>query len=432
MEETFETVDIRQSLVLGRRVEGLYSSEPLFTLEHSERLRHLYMIGKTGTGKSSLLFNMLVQDIAVGHGICLIDPHGDLASSVLDAIPPERGQELVYINPLDLSRPIGFNPLYGVPEDNKAFVADNILASFKHIWADSWGARLEDILLNTLHALLDIDGASLLWIPRFLEDDNFRTIHLRKIKNPIVRNFFIVTFASWNARFKAEALSPVLNKMRRILVDPAIRNMLAQKKNGFDMRFMMDHKRILVVSLPKGKMGEGSAHLLGALLITSITQAAMSRGDIALEAREPFYTYVDEFQNFATDSFATILSEARKYALSLCLANQYTAQLPENLRKAVFGNVGSLISFRVGVDDIGLMSRQFGLDKEDVLADLPNFEAWASVLVSGTPASPFPFNTIEPLDPEHRIGKGLAKNSGIKFGCKRKNVESEIDRFFNF
>lgn len=314
------------------------------TLSAADRRRHIHIIGQTGTGKSALMANLIAQDLANGAGLCLIDPHGDLAQTALSLIPPARAHQLVYINPADLERPVAYNVLDNVPVDRHAVVADGVVAAFRHVWPDSWGPRLEHILLNSLRALLDTPGSTLLGVPLLLTEDSYRSRIVRRIRDPVVRAFWTHEYASWDHRFQAEANSPILNKLGRVLSAPAIRNIIAQPKSTFDLRRTMDEGRILIVNLSKGGIGEGNAHLLGALLVTGIAQAALSREAIPTEERKVFHLFVDEFQNFATESFALILSEARKYGLSLCTAHQFLAQIPETLRQAVLGNTGSLIA----------------------------------------------------------------------------------------
>src|ERR1700730_2713914 len=361
---------------IGARITG----EPVM-LDPEERRRHLYVVGQTGTGKSTLLLNLIRQDLLAGEGLALLDPHGDLAEDVLAHIPKARTNDLVYINPADIERPIGFNPLASVPPDLRPIVADGVVAAFRHVWPDSWGPRLDYILINAVRALLDIPGGTLLMLPRLLIDERFRMQLINQhVSDPVVRSFWLNQYAAYNDSFRTEAISPIENKIGRVLIEPRLRNMLAQPKSTITLRRLMDEGAIVICNLSKGRLGEGVAHLLGALLTTSIAQAALSRADVPILQRRVFHLYADEFQSFATESFALILSEARKYGLTLTIAHQYLDQVPERLRAAVFGNVGSLLPCRTGVSDAGVLAEQIGLGGADALLDLPNYAAWTRLL----------------------------------------------------
>ncbi|MCP4934983.1 MAG: DUF87 domain-containing protein [bacterium] len=286
-------------------------------LSHEVRLRHLYMIGQTGTGKSTLLLNLIMQDLANGRGVALLDPHGDLAEAALQQISSQRGDHLVYFNPSDLERPVGFNLLAQVPPDQRPLVTDGVVSAFKHVWPDFWGPRLEHIFAHAVRSLMDVPGATLLVLPRLLQDEVYRQTVVERVRDPVVKAFWQFEFNSYSSRFRNEAIAPILNKIGRVLMTPAIRNIIAQPKSTIDLKFMMDNSRILICNLSKGKLGEGPSHLLGALLVTALAQAAFSRIG---EYKKPFHLYVDEFQNFTTGGFSLILSEARKYGLSLTLA----------------------------------------------------------------------------------------------------------------
>src|SRR5713226_7242718 len=358
-------------------------------LDPEERRRHLYIVGQTGTGKSTLLLNLIAQDLAAGEGLALLDPHGDLAEAVLMHVPRDRTNDLVYVNPADIERPIGFNPLSEVPDELKPVVADGVVSAFRHVWPESWGPRHDYILTNAVRALLDVPGATLLMLPRLLIDENFRARLIEwHVRDPMVRSFWLNEYAGYGDHFRAEAISPVQNKIGKALIEPRLRNMLAQPKSTITLRRLMDEGAIVVCNLVKGRLGEGVSHLLGALLTTSIAQAALSRADVPTADRRVFHLYADEFQSFATESFALILSEARKYGLTLTVAHQYLDQLPDELRAAVFGNVGSMLACRTGATDAPILAEQIGLGGADALLDLPNFTAWARLLRGGVPSSP--------------------------------------------
>lgn len=330
----------------------------MFGLPRTDRGRHLYIIGQTGVGKSGLLELLTISDIYSPYGFAVIDPHGDYAISILRRIPAERANDVIYFNPADTEFPVAFNPMEVTDPKLKTHTTSEIIGVLKRMF-ESWGPRLEYILRYSLLALLDYPNATMLDITRILTDKRFRNEVLQYVEDPVVRNFWTIEFASWNDKFAAEAVAPVLNKVGAFTANPLVRNIIGQPKSSFNIRQIMDERKILVVNLSRGLVGEDNASILGALLVTKIQLASMSRADIPASQRSPFYLYVDEFQNFATDSFATILSEARKYGLNLTVANQYIAQMPTEVKDAVFGNVGSIVAFRMGADDARVMQRYF-------------------------------------------------------------------------
>jgi hypothetical protein len=399
-------------------------------LDQEERRRHLYIVGQTGTGKSTLLLNLIRQDLVAGEGLALLDPHGDLAEAALAFIPRSRTNDLVYINPADLERPIGFNPLSRVPDDLKPIVADDIVAAFRHVWPDSWGPRMDYILLNAVRALLDVPGATLLMLPRLLIDEPFRVQLVdRHVRDPVVRSFWVNQYAGYNDSFRTEVVAPIQNKIGKALMIPSLRNMFAQPKNTITLRRLMDEGAIVICNLSKGKLGESTAHLLGALLTSALAQAALSRTDTPAENRRVFHLYADEFQSFATESFALILSEARKYGLTLTIGHQYLDQLPDGLRAAVFGNAGSIIACRAGAEDAAILSRQIGLGGPDALLDLPNFAAWARLLRNGVPTSPLRIDLHDAPPPRRSDPHRLIATSRMRFGRPRAEVEARISKF---
>lgn len=330
----------------------------MFGLKRSDRSRHLYIIGQTGVGKSGLLELLTISDIFSPYGFAVIDPHGDYALNTLRRIPADRARDVIYFNPADVDYPMAFNPMEVTDPKLKTHTASELIGVLKRMF-ESWGPRLEYILRYSILALLDYPDATMLDITRILTDKKFRADVVKNCQDPVVRNFWQIEFASWNDKFAAEAVAPVLNKVGAFTANPLVRNIIGQPKSSFNIRQIMDERKILIVNLSRGLVGEDNAALLGSLLVTKVQLAAMSRADMPAEARSPFYLYVDEFQNFATDSFATILSEARKYGLNLTVANQYTAQMPIEVKDAVFGNVGSIIAFRMGADDARSMQRYF-------------------------------------------------------------------------
>ena len=414
-----------QQLYLGTRVTGGFE-----VLDPEERRRHLYIIGQTGTGKSTLLLNLIAQDIAAGEGLALLDPHGDLAEAVLMHVRRKRANDLVYINPADAARPIGFNPLSSVPEDLKPLVADDVVGAFKHVWPDSWGPRLDYVLMNAIRALLDVPGGTLLMLPRLLIDDPFREhLLLRHVRDPVVQSFWRNEYAGFSPSLRAEAISPIQNKIGRVLIEPRLRNMLAQPSSTISLRRLMDEGAIVICNLAKGRLGESVAHLLGALLTTSIAQAALSRADVPASERRTFHLYADEFQSFATTSFALILSEARKYGLTLTIAHQYLNQLSDELRSAVFGNVGSLAALRTGAEDAAILAEQIGLGGRDALLDLGNFTGWARLLRNGAPTSPIRLDLSPAPLSRRSSAHRLIATSARRFGRPRAQVEERVRRF---
>ena len=409
---------------------GAHHSGGVVTLAPDERQRHLYVVGQTGTGKSTLLLNLVRQDLAAGEGLALLDPHGDLARTALAHVPRRRINDLVYIDPADTDRPIGFNPLANVNDELKPIVADGIVSAFRHVWPDSWGPRLDYILTNAVRALLDVPGATLLMLPRLLIDETFRVQLIdRHVSDPVVRSFWLNEYAGYSDSFRTEAISPIQNKIGKALMVPSLRNMLAQPRSTITLRRLMDEGAIVICNLSKGALGESTAHLLGALLTTSIAQAALSRADTPPERRRVFHLYADEFQSFATESFGLILSEARKYALTLTIGHQYLDQLPASLRSAAFGNVGSVVACRCGATDAALLAEQIGLATPNALLDLRNFTAWARLLRGGVPSSPIRVDLFAtPIALRSDVHR-LTEISRMRFGRPRQDVEERIRRY---
>lgn len=370
-----------------------------FGIKTLDRRRHMYIIGKTGMGKSTLLENMVFSDIQAGRGVAVVDPHGDLAEAVINFVPSWRTNDVIIFDPSDREWPIAFNMLENIDPQLNTIVASGLVGIFKKIYANSWGPRLEHILRNTVLSLLEYPNTTMLGIPRILQDSDFRRKVIRKIEDPLVKSFWINEFEAMEPRQKIEAISPILNKVGQFLSSPIVRNILGQVNSKIDFRWAMDNHKIVVINLSKGKIGEDNSSLLGAMMITKFQIDAMSRANIPEKERVDFYLYVDEFQNFATDSFATILSEARKYRLNLTMANQYIAQMPEEVRDAVFGNVGTILSYQVGFDDAEYLSGQFG---EEVLpndlVNLSKFTAYMRLLIDGMPSKTFSLETLPPPD----------------------------------
>jgi len=384
--------------VLGR--VAYHGRREVFAIRPDDRRRHLFTVGKTGMGKSTLLKHLAGSDIADGRGIALIDPHGDLATDVAAAVPARRTNDVVLFDAADRNHPVAFNPLSCRSAQQRPLVASGIVSAFKKLYGDSWGPRLEHILRNALLALTERNGTSLATLLQLLGDGFFRRQFVSGIRDPVVRSFWQHEFAGWKPHLQVEALAPVQNKVGQFMSNPILRAILGQAESRLDLRRVMDESRILIVNLSKGRIGEDASAMLGSLFITTLQIDAMSRADVPEEERTDFFAYVDEFQNFATESFATILSEARKYRLNLTLANQYLDQMDEQTLHAVFGNVGSMIAFQVGARDAEILAQQFGgtLTPADLMA-LPRFTAYVRLLIDGMPSRPFSAHT---LPPSHR------------------------------
>jgi hypothetical protein len=410
------------TVLFGHRHD--FGGKNSFGLGISERSQHLYVVGQTGTGKSTLLHNAIFQDIEAGRGVGVIDPHGDMALEILDHIPPWRTDDVVYFDP-SAPDPLSVN-LFKATGDNWHIVTAGIVSAFKKIWGDSWGPRLEYILYATVAALLQCENTSLLGVSRMLSDDRYRAWVVRQVKDPMVRSFWLNEFEHYSRAFRQEAISPVQNKVGQLFLAPMLRNVLGQVASKINFRFMMDERRIFIANLSKGKIGEAPASLLGSLLVTGFELAALSRADRPLRDRQGFFLYADEFQHCATDSFASILSESRKYGLFLTLAHQYVGQLGDKVRDAVFGNVGSFIAFRVSESDANLLERQFGGGyARSQFTGLENFELCARLL----DREPFTGTSLPPLAISRNRRAIVERRSREKYNTRREIVEKRIERW---
>jgi energy-coupling factor transporter ATP-binding protein EcfA2 len=426
----FATMNDEPHIIIGER--EVWGGTLPFGISAEDQRQHIYIIGKTGSGKSTLLRNLIIQHIAMGHGVGVIDPHGDLAEELLNHIPPKRADHLVYFNPGDLQFPIGLNVLANVPPDNRHLVASGVVSAFKGIWRDSWGPRLEYILYNAVSALLDCKNASLLGVNRMLTDDTYRTKVIQQIKDPFIRAFWEEEYAGYDDRFKREAIAPIQNKVGQFLMNPVVRNILGQVKSKVDIPFVMDHGRLFIANLSKGNLGHEKANLLGSLLTTQFQLAAMARSNRPEHERRDFYLFIDEFQNFSTDAFASILAESRKYRSSLILSHQYIDQLPLPIRQAVFGNVGTLISFRIGNVDAEIMAKEFGHTfGPSALADLDRYEAVVKLLEDGTNKEPFRAKMFPPMENNYRNKDNLIARSRERFALHRAVIEDKLRRWMS-
>ncbi len=403
-----------------------------FGIKRKDRARHMYVIGKTGMGKSTLLENMAIQDVRNGEGMAFIDPHGSTAERIMEYIPEHRVKDVVYFAPFDMEHPVAFNVMEDVGYDKRHLVVSGLLSAFRKIWGpDSWSARMEYILSNTLLALLEYPGSTLLDVNRMLVNKNFRKRVIENISDPIVKSFWAEEFANYTDRYTQEATPAIQNKIGQFTSNPLIRNIVGQPKSSFDLRKMMDEKKIIIMNLSKGRVGEVNANLLGSMLVTKIYLAAMSRADVparTLSELPSFYFYVDEFQSFANQSFADILSEARKYKLNLIIAHQYIEQMEEEVRDAVFGNVGTTVAFRVGPFDAEVLETIF--QPKFMQADLVNLgfaQIYLTLMIDGVGSPPFSATTMSPFDtPPESFVEQTIENSRMQFGRSRKSVEEAL------
>ena len=395
-----------------------------FGIKREDRRRHLYVVGKSGTGKSKLLEMLIQKDILDGKGVGVLDPHGDLVDNIMQMIPEERMKDVIYFDPGDMDFPIAFNPLEKVDERYKMQLTIGFIDIFKKLFGTNWSDRLEHVLRYTTLALLDSPNTTILSILKMLSDKNYRQTIVARIKDSVVKNFWVNEFAGWSEKFDAEAITPLLNKVGQLVSTNMVRNMIGQPDNTFDIRDVMDNQKILLMKVSKGLLGEENSQLLGSMVITKVYQSAMARADMHEEDRQDFYFYVDEFQNFATDTFSEILSEARKYHLCLTIAHQYIGQLDDDVRKTVFGNVGSMISFRVGAEDAVILADEytpvFGV--RDII-NLGVREFYTKLSIDGELSEAFSARTLDMVFPKIDRSKEIREMSREKYCMPREDVE---------
>ncbi len=407
-----------------------------FGIKAEDRTRHMYIIGKTGMGKSTLIENMVVQDIRNGEGFAFIDPHGKSAALILDYIPPDRVKDVVYFAPFDTDNPISFNVMEDVGADKRHLIANGLLSAFKKIWGpETFSARMEYILMNALLALLEYPESTLLGVSRMLTDKAYRKKVVDNVKDPSVKAYWVDEFAKYSENYAKEAVPGIQNKLGQFTSNPLIRNIIGQPHSSFDLRKMMDERKILIVNLSKGQLGEGNAALLGGMIITKIYLAAMSRADLTegeLKRLPNFYMYVDEFQNFANESFADILSEARKYKLALTVAHQYVKQMDEKVADAVFGNVGTQIMFRVGAPDAEVLEKEYApvFTAEDMVG-LGKYQLYLKLMIDGVASHPFSAVSLGPIAPPAKsLREEVITSSRTMYGHPRPEVEKGIADWF--
>lgn len=403
-----------------------------FGIKTDDRRRHMYLIGKTGMGKSTMLENMAIADIRAGRGVGIVDPHGEFAEKMLDFVPENRIDDVIYFNPADLEWPIAFNPLEAVSEEHRHLVASGLMSVFKKIWPDVWSPRMEYILNNSLLALLEYPNSTLLGIMRLLAEKDFRKEVVDNLQDPVIKAFWVNEFARYTQRFEVEATAAIQNKVGAFVSNPLIRNILGQPRSSIDMKKVMNEGKILIVNLSKGKIGEDSSRLLGGMIITKLQLAAMSRVAIPEAERRDFYLYIDEFQNFATESFAGILSEARKYRLCLILAHQYIGQLVHEMntkvRDAVFGNVGTITAFRIGAEDSEFLEKEFAPDfTANDLLNLAKYGIYAKLMIDGVASRAFSAETLAPEEkPKESFRDPIVENTRHHYAVARSLVEEKI------
>jgi DNA helicase HerA-like ATPase len=415
-------------IIIGER--AAWGDPQPFGISAVDQRQHVYILGKTGSGKTTLLRNLIIQHILLGHGVGVIDPHGDLAEELLNHIPPRRADHLVYFNPGDLEFPVGLNLLANVPSDDRHLVASGVVSAFKGIWRDSWGPRLEYILYNAVSALLDCRDATLLGVNRMLTDDGYRAKVIGQIQDLFIRSFWAEEYAGYDERFRREAIAPIQNKLGQFLLNPVVRNILGQVRSKVKIPFIMDNGRLFIANLSKGRLGHDKANLLGSLLVTQFQLGAMARASRPEHERRDFYLFIDEFQNFSTDAFASILAEARKYRLCLTLSHQYIDQLPLPIRQAVFGNVGTLIAFRVGYADAEIIEKEFGKTfSASALADLGRYEAAVKLLEDGMNREPFRAKMLPPMQCRISKKEKLISNSQKRYAVPRSLMTCKLNQW---
>ena len=401
-----------------------------FGIAREDRRRHLYVVGKSGTGKSKLLELFISEDIKNGEGVAVLDPHGDLVDNVIRMIPENRKDDVIYFDPGDTEFPVAFNPLVKVDESLKMQMTVGFINIFKKLFGDNWSDRLEHVLRYTVLALLDSENTTVLSILKMLSDKNYRQTITARIQDSVVKNFWVNEFAGWSEKFDAEAITPLLNKVGQFVATNMIRNIIGQPENKFNIREVMDKKKILLMKVSKGLLGEENSNLLGAMIVTQIYQAAMSRADTPEDQREDFYLYVDEFQNFATETFEEIMSEARKYRLNLTLAHQFVGQLTPQMIKTVFGNVGSMLSFRVGAEDAIVLEKEYTpVFKVRDIINLAVRDFYTKMSVNGEVRKPFSGRTLDVIQPDEDYTKEIIAQSRIKYATPVAEVEGMLSKW---
>lgn len=401
----------------------------IFGIKQKDRFGHVYVVGKTGSGKSTLLLNMACDDILNGRGLAIVDPHGDLSSTVLDFIPKTRISDVVYINVSDSDYPIAFNPLFNIPVDSRHLVASELVGTFKKLWSESWGPRLEYILRYAILTLLEYPEATLLDIQPLLTNAAYRNLILENVISPHIINFWKLEFEKYSPSLKSEAIAPILNKTGLFLNNTVLRNIVGQKASRFSVEEIISSSKILICNVSKGEIGEDTSALLGSMIVSAIQFAALRRSKVPENKRSPFFLYIDEMQSFVSLSLADILAEARKYKLSLFLSHQYLDQVHEKIRSAIYGNVGTIITFRVGGEDAVILAREFyPIFSEIDLIQLPQYCCYVKLLIDGTTSKPFSAKTLASKPPIVSNKEECIRYSRSKYTKPKCEAEQEIHK----
>lgn len=421
-------MSVNDYLVIGERIE-LRERVP-FGLSPADRRQHLWIVGKSGTGKSTLLRNLILQDIYAGRGCALIDPHGDLAEEILAHVPSWRTEDVVYFDPSDRRRAIAFNPLYNVPHATRHLVVSGIVAAFRDLFPSSWGPRMEYIFSAAIAAVIECQNVSLLSVHRMLSDARYRAWVVKQVKDPIVQAFWTNEFERYDPAFMREAVAPIQNKLGQVLMSPHLRSVFGQAKSRIEPRRIIDTGKIFIANVSKGRLGEDKSNLIGALLVSQFQVAAMSRANVPEEERRDFHLFVDEFHSFGSESFATLLSEARKYRLTLTLAHQYLDQVSPKILSSLVGNVGSIVAFRVGHTDADRLEKAIGGSfRAEDFATLNNHEMYAKLLAHGKDAAPFHAHAMPPLGRRHGRQETIMRRSRQRYARRRSEVAEKIERW---
>ncbi|RIK82259.1 hypothetical protein DCC62_00510 [candidate division KSB1 bacterium] len=395
-----------------------------FGIKHTDRRYHIFILGKTGMGKTTLMENMIVSDIDGGHGVAVIDPHGDLAVRLLDRVPSRRINDAIYFSPADVDFPIAFNVLDRIEKDLQPLAVSGVISVFKKLYAEYWAPRQEHVLRNTLLTVMQFPGSNLHTVHQMLTDADFRVQITKKLEDKTLRAFWEKEFAGFDKRQRTEVVAPILNKLGQFLADPLIRNMVGQRKNRIPFREVIDKGRILIANLSKGKIGEDNSVLLGSVLLSKLQLAALSRADIDAEKRVDFYLYVDECQNFITEGVASMLAEMRKYRLNMILASQHLGQLDEGIRQAIFGNAGTLITFRLGAPDADVLQEEFfpRFKKQDFL-NLPKYHMYLRLMIDGVTSEGFNAKGLPPRSMARGVARKIMSASRQRYATARHLVE---------
>jgi hypothetical protein len=405
-----------------RGSSGLYPVH----LSDEDRLHHLAVLGKSGMGKSTLLKSMISQDLAAGHGLALVEPHGDLSEEILDLIPRQRIDDVIYLNPGDLDWPVAFNPLDAVAESERHLVAGGVVSIFTHLWPDFWGPRSDWIVRNVLYTLFDNPGSTLLDLTRIFADENYRRRLIGNVRSREVLDFWNGEYAAWPAAHRQEAIAPLQNKAGEFRLTPLVRNILGQRKNRFNLREAMDQGKIVIANFSKAHLGEDLSAFLGSLFLTRLLLAGLSRGDTPPETRRAFFVYIDELGSFGAErAVGSMLSELRKFAIGVVTCQQFLSQLDSRLRAALFGNASTVLTFRTSAEDAEYLEKEFRPATADELANLDRFHIYAKMSIQGVTKTPFPAVTLPPPHVARSYRSEIIRRSRERYARPRALVEND-------